>query len=530
MLGHLIKQSDMIAPQPSWYIKRNTRFKTSIGGLLTILLGFLSVLCFIGFGLDLFERQRPTTYSTKQLLLNNTIYRNQVEFVLAPMFLRGRPINDIGKKMQLFLEVINTDNDRSMETISKMYNLVPCNASQSEVFVTNYNNLTSNFFGDPNKYYCLPSNATDDIVGKFGNSQYITYDFHVGYCRGPQDNVTCNTIDQVQMELKMFYIHFLYLDYFIDLTDNLNPFKEIWNSDLIQVSANAKRSDEYYYKMVNINSDNGWVLEDFSEAQIYQFDNKISVSAGYDGVDMFECKVSISNLNDIHTRKYVKLQEIFANTGGFIKFLLMFMSIMAEFYSDRQLLNFILQETIKKEGFYNDLVNPEAMPITKNIPKISLNKSIDLSKPDTPVNIHSNQKETLKLDSNEMGIKNYFYWCSRTNSKNIVLSNLNRLYMKKLDILQIIKMSFVNKLTEKILFTENGTFCLKYLFYHDMFNKITTDVKPSILSKRDSSLLKKLKNFLKDKSKPGELCYWKSFLNEFSMEIPQEDNLFLKLK
>jgi hypothetical protein len=526
MLQFIIKSSDIIAPQPSWYVQGETRYKTILGGLLSILVAMLSILCFMGFGLDLFQRQRPIVYNSRQLILNNALKRNQTDFVLAPMMGGSQSIPNVDRKLKLFIQVIDTNIDRENVTINKRYNLIPC--SESTTYMENYNDIQSQLFGNHSKYYCLPQELTDDLSGKFGNANYIVYDFHVAFCMDRNDTDVCDDLTDIQDRLKLFYIHFLYLDHYLDLTDYASPFKEIWTSDLIQVTATARRSEEYYYKIVNINDDIGWILEDFDESQIFQFDSRSSITQGFDGVDILECKVSISNLNDNYVRKYVKLQEIFANTGGFVKFLLMFLSVITEYYSDRCFLNYILNKTLTKDHFFNNLVNFDGRPLSKACVMVNqINKSTDPIRCDYVSELQL--KKEYCLANKKLQAKNLLSFCYRKNKKNQLLGNLNELYKKKMDVFTILKYLSRTSLMEQIVFGKEGQDCLKILHYHEMIGNMDRQDRSKVFSKRNYVMLERLKGFLKQKQRSEGVDIWKNFLNKFNIhsdgQISEENKL-----
>ncbi len=61
-----LSKFDFIGGTPIFYVNGSTNHQTKVGGILTIIALFLSVLCFAGFGLDLFERKRAEILNSKQ--------------------------------------------------------------------------------------------------------------------------------------------------------------------------------------------------------------------------------------------------------------------------------------------------------------------------------------------------------------------------------------------------------------------------------------------------------------------------------
>jgi hypothetical protein len=520
MIENLFKSLDIIAPQPALYIQGETRYKTIFGGLLSILVGFLSILSLLAFGLDIIQKKRPMVYNSRQLILNNILTRDQTEFIFGAMFSSSLSISNLDMKLIFYLIVTDTDVDRDTNTtITTNYPLIPCNTTN--VYTNNFNDIQSQLFGDHGNYYCLPSNLKEDIRGKFGNAKHVYYDFRVGWCRNPE-NLTdfCgNNVNKLFAEMQMFYVHFLYLDYDVDLTNYDNPFKTIWSSDLIQLSGYTKRTDEYFYKIVNIQDDAGWILEDFKDTHIYQFDHKAAMTQALDGIDVLQVKVSISNLTDNYSRKYVKIQEIFANTGGFIKFILLFVSFFSEFYSDRCFLNFILNKTLSKDKIFQSIVSFDNRRLGE------FNTTLSPMKPGISVP----DKKQYCIVNPKLSIKHIVYPCFKENKKNIVLNNLNYMYKKTIDIYSIMKYLYRFNLMEQIIFGKEGQSCLKILQHNDLLAKLEKFDEGKV--KEKFVMMDRYKVFLKEKQRTGQIDIWKNFLQRFRLHAsyhPEETN-FLQI-
>ena len=75
---------DLIGQLPPLYIKGALNHKSTIGGIFTIATFFFSILCFVGFGLDLFERKKAEILNSKEYVKDNRIERDQLHFFVLP--------------------------------------------------------------------------------------------------------------------------------------------------------------------------------------------------------------------------------------------------------------------------------------------------------------------------------------------------------------------------------------------------------------------------------------------------------------
>ena len=60
-LMYFLKLIDMFGVKPRLLYKNSTKYKTSLGGFLSIIVGIAFGLAFYAFGKDIFEKELPTT-------------------------------------------------------------------------------------------------------------------------------------------------------------------------------------------------------------------------------------------------------------------------------------------------------------------------------------------------------------------------------------------------------------------------------------------------------------------------------------
>jgi hypothetical protein len=172
-------------------------------------------------------------------------------------------------------------------------------------------------------------------------------------------------------------------------------------------------------------TDSGWILESLKLQSLFQFDSKESVSRGADDTSIYQLLVSLTNLREQYTRKYITLQQILASTGGFIQFFLIIFKFILAYHAKRLFLNDILIETVEKSETFHKLRNTENVTSSQNMLPV---------KQQTEMIFKSLNKSSMQLFSGESKrnidipkaykFQNLLYCLYPKNRKNVILSRL----------------------------------------------------------------------------------------------------------
>jgi hypothetical protein len=309
----------------------------------------------------------------------------------------------------------------------------------------------------------------------------------------------------VDLELEEFYAQFIYLDYYLDVRDFNQPFKPLLNSDILQMSSQNARTDDYIMKIYDMETDTGIVLEE--ESTISSFIKESSSTLVFDKNSEFfwDLRISISNLREIYSRKYIKLQGIFAVAGGFIKIIIIIACVINNYLTGLVFYDDILQQSFKnykltlmKSKKISDIVqqtpghkrNESKGSESKEL-KVS-NEEINIQLQDSTSNnkLHKIQPTTYRrrisgLHRKETFINNIkikpltchdviFYYC-----KNPASSSLRKFETLYEDVMDVNRIFFgMNKLEmiEKIMFPDREQRYLKRVAVHkNIISKIAIE-------------------------------------------------------
>jgi hypothetical protein len=170
-----ISKLDFIGARPALFTKNSSWHQSKIGGLMTFIIFVITILCFIGFGIDIVQRKRPQIYNSKVIDNSNILQKNLTIFAFAPMMRGGKKIEDVNKKIVpvVYYVEVNAGKDTNYTIVP----LVPC--METEVFKTNFLNVTSKILiGKAETYLCMSDEFNLPFMGKFGNGISNYYEFY----------------------------------------------------------------------------------------------------------------------------------------------------------------------------------------------------------------------------------------------------------------------------------------------------------------------------------------------------------------
>ena len=165
---------DLIGETPGLYVNNHSNHRSGIGGIFTILAVILGILCTIGFGLDIIQKQKPDIFSSKKLNYTNNINGNEMIFAIAPMLVGGARIPNLSRRISPAALYSSTNGPESnFTTIS----LVKC--KDTRLFKQNLFGVMSQLIVDENDYFCLPDEVDWPLKGKFGNAAFTLIELFI---------------------------------------------------------------------------------------------------------------------------------------------------------------------------------------------------------------------------------------------------------------------------------------------------------------------------------------------------------------
>jgi len=383
---------DNVGYRPQIYFQNNSKFKTFLGGVVTIFIAILTILATVSFGGDLYRRTNPTILLNKNFI-EPAYNMSQINIIGYRLFYTGGiKIEELNRLVDIFMLHTVFDPKLAKSTLTR-YEMIKC--SQADIYKSNFLNLTS-LIGNPDDYYCVPNNTTLFLKGKYGAPINNHMHLRIGICKNTtQNNNTCYPDEIIRKKMSSFFVSFIFKDSYIDGQDFENPVKYYITSNTLKSSAYTFRQDAYLFKDVTFKTDSGVILPDIFQQDYMQLDSISSGSTAESNTETFtNVIVGLTNLKDFYSRKYIKIQDVSAQVGGIIKFFLIFADLFISYYSYVPFLESLYESLFKYNIMekdnnlkkstknYNEIHNSEANLVVPNLVYISKNKISDIIQED----------------------------------------------------------------------------------------------------------------------------------------------------
>jgi hypothetical protein len=151
------------------------------------------------------------------------------------------------------------------------------------------------------------------------NSSSLYYDIH--RCVNTTTNGNkCAPQSEIDSVLFDFYISYPYVDAYVNLDSYETPYSYFLNRNVISLSTKMGKISYMKMKSTVIQTDSGILVDDLDERSLLQAEPPTTDVLG-DG-RLISVFVYTTKIQDMYVRKYIKIQDIVANVGGLLKFLL----------------------------------------------------------------------------------------------------------------------------------------------------------------------------------------------------------------
>jgi hypothetical protein len=157
------KLLDLLGPKVTLYSRSSSTLKTNSGAILTLIIGIFSIVCFVGLGMDMILRRKPSLYEYRMFNLTSEIKLEKIPFAIGIMRPGGGVINELNRKLRIFFEYALTNSSNLIQPTKFVnYNLVPC--KETTLFKQNINEIKSKIIGQEDRFFCLPEEFKESIV------------------------------------------------------------------------------------------------------------------------------------------------------------------------------------------------------------------------------------------------------------------------------------------------------------------------------------------------------------------------------
>jgi hypothetical protein len=340
---------DIFPYQPSMMVNNEMGYKTNLGGVLSIMLGFVCLLATGYFGKDLVLKLNPISTVSELYDDHPSLENDKVLLTLAMGYAGGVPIPELNKMVSFYFGYIDYDGTRKIPGMYKYYPAVKC-YEENERFINNTNNVKSFLQGLSTEFYCAPKNFTQSLTGRYGRGKFQSWDIQIRFCNETVDHVKCKSMDVIKKTLKQVFIGLVLSNNLINPNNYETPIIETYASYIMRASALATRQDMLFIDKIVFKSDEGFLLETNNTKSTFLVASKESDTIAEDNPQyIFRLLVTLNNNYKEIRRVYMKVQKVAADVGGIIKFLLIIFTYFNYCFSKVYFLRYIKSRMQKND-------------------------------------------------------------------------------------------------------------------------------------------------------------------------------------
>ncbi len=332
------------------------------------------------------------------------------------------------------------------------YNQFPIKLENCSNFINNdnseYEYITKSVI--LNNYYCF-NKTTSGIELKLGGSQGDEFRSRIIINIKKCNNNFCKY--NLNEEIQNSAFHLIYLSSYIDSLDYKNPIKYFVKKERIQFDPDFHKIIYHNFHQINYTSDNNLVFDTTEEKTSITFDNiekEIFIPNHIyknQNEPLLSLIINQSQIKEVFTRHYTKLQDITASMGGLWSTLSLVGTLLCSYYKRREF-EFELSnafftfvpEKDKENTFFKMVKKTElkffgsfisGKKLDKNEPKKGGHKKLDFQKPNI---------EIPKCRTNALRIRPFKK--NKNNRNSLVLENKGKGNGSQIDVSSVAKSNF----------------------------------------------------------------------------------------
>lgn len=403
----MLKSLDFSSQNPQFFIQKESRLKSTFGGLISVFV-ISVVLFFVWYlGYDIVYKQNPIVLMKEENLVVSNQHQLNNNTAFIGMLVENEDVGkveDLYKILSftlthyLYKKNMNLSNDEIWEIESNEINLVPCTG------YWNYNNSyteeqLSQFLCGENFDYSLGGYWTEDFLN------LLVYEIH--FCDSSKRE--CLPLEDMKSFVKGKYLNLYFMDQIVDPTNFNSPIKFFSRNIYMLLDSLLYKEMELFFRTIEIDSDVGFFIEDKNYLTSFQYDRYTVDSKSLDDGEnpmLASIWVYSSSKKITYKRSYIKVQDIAANVGGIVKFMMLSAYLLLYLPSMKaikvrimnEIFDFNFDDTIKiiPSSHIKNQIKDEVSEETVNSPNSNRRQSLKIT--------HRTRKESVKLKSSK---KNY---------------------------------------------------------------------------------------------------------------------------
>jgi hypothetical protein len=337
----MFKRMDLLGPEPKLTIEMKSNFKSNFGGVMTLLMIFIFIGAFIGFGIDIIQKMKPrvTFNRIKNPRIPEFNLTDDNFFFTLYDQASDDPIPNLDRMFFVYYDYLSYEGDK---TNHKMKN--PFRRCSKKTI----DKWKSYFIYDPAGYYCFPENEQVQMIGSPSTGVLKFLRLMVDYCKNNTDptkglvKTDCYTKRETQTLLfnKRIQMNYMIRDTVINTFNFTFPASDVIKSEFVNTDPYTWSRLVINLKEIQVNTDKGFFIKDVESQNVTGFDSTKFESFYTPETDsIISHQLRFSDWIEIYERDYIKVQDTFAMMGGFINFSLILLRMLNSYITRTQIVD-----------------------------------------------------------------------------------------------------------------------------------------------------------------------------------------------
>ena len=359
--SRFMQSIDIFGLKTEFQIDQKSKFKTISGGVFTLIYIGLIILLFFSFGNDMINHLNPETTFSQIYQLSpspTTVSKDDYMFVFGMQDKNGDHFID--EEIYTATVTYRYKNQTTKKSQSKSIPLQRCEEANLP-----RNNMLSFYFknqaNELSDLYCISKNYTDPLIlqGAWDQTQYNYLRLSIAPCNSSQR--TCKTTEEIINKLQTSYYAYYSTDNLFDMRNYENPANLIGRDYYTQTTYNVKKILNRYLRTNHFYDESGWIMDSTYENNYFSFDYDHESFELLTQTDkIVDMVIRKSSYESIFTRKYKKIQNVFAEMAGFLQIIFTVLLIISGPFVKKE-----YYESITN-SIYNFEVEPDGKPKQKD--------------------------------------------------------------------------------------------------------------------------------------------------------------------
>jgi hypothetical protein len=323
---------DMFGYSPHMQVNKQQSYQTVFGGFISIIVIFAIISAVWLFGKEIILKEKPgvivSTYSDADPMQTQF---NDENYVIT-LGLQDPDytfyLNESIYKVELTHNTMMRSENNKVTFESKKIEVIRC-SNKNITLLNDYFKLL-----DLNNLLCL-KNGNFSLEGSFGRSIFTFLEFKFNRCKNStENNFSCKSSQEIEKRLAGGFFGMFLTDITILPTNKTSPFQAYGVNIWTTFSIWAYREVWMYYKKIQVWSDKGWLFDDSNREDYFSFDKMREVWDTRDTSETFmSLNIAMGLSRQVFDRSYIKVQQIAANCGGIMKFLMLLGKLVTFYFS-----------------------------------------------------------------------------------------------------------------------------------------------------------------------------------------------------